>query len=687
MKKISLLVLIVSLIAAFALVSCSNNAREPKTYTVTFDSKGGSDVPSQKVEEGKKVTEPTNPAKDGYDFVGWVGSDGSFFNFDKDALSSDITLYAVWDEYNGVFIVTFDTDGGSSVEPQKVEEGKYVSIPATPTKEGYDFRGWTVGDESYSFDQNAVSSDITLKANWSDATKYYTVYFDSCGGTEVAPQKVAEGSKVTKPGNPVYEGCNFDAWINEDYEPFDFENTTVTGDITLYADWSLKVYRVTFDTKGGSEVRSQVIIEGEKAEKPEDPVREGYDFKGWMESDNSLFNFDVEPVFADITLTALWNEHNGNYTITFKTDKDTVYSTQNVRKWGRAVEPKTPTREGNYFAYWAKSDGSLFDFERETVSSDITLTAVWDTAEYFTVKFYTDGGSYVDSQRVRKGDKVKLPASPVKDGYDFVGWVDELSHEYNFNLDVEYDMGLTAKWMLKTYQVAFDSNGGSAVYTETINAGGKAFRPVDPVYNDGHKALDYWTLDGVKYNFNTPVNGNITLKAVWKEYKVGDRGPSGGYIFYDCDADNDSGNQDGLKSSECGWRFLEAAPNDLDSPSRWGDNSYDDYGTQNGIGKGKENTRILSGRNEDDIAHEVWGKNISGYSDWYVPSKEELKLMYENLYKNGLGNFRNDIYWSSSEKRSNGHSAYYACFLNFGNGKLDEHLRSCIDYVRPVRQF
>ena len=696
MRKNSILVLATALLAVLLLASCNNSLREPGIYTVTFDSVGGSDVPSQEIMKGKKVVKPEAPTRDGYDFESWMTEDGNLFDFENTIITEDITLFAIWGEDNGVFVVTFDSDGGTPVEKQKVEKGEHATAAEPPTKDGYDFRGWAVGEAVYySFDENAVSSDITLKAVWSESTSFYTVFFNSCGGSDVDSIRVKEGEKVTKPADPVYDGCKFDGWVKEDeYALFDFDNETITSDITLYADWSLITYKVTFDSKGGSDVSSQVVLPGDKVTKPADPVKSGYDFQGWLESDNTLFSFENETVNGDITLKALWKEYFGTYTVTFDSDGGSDVPVQEVKKWGKVTEPAEPNKEGFYFAYWMKSDNSVFDFENETVSSDITLKAVWSTSKYYTVKFNVDGGSYVDTQRVKEGDKVKKPVTPVKEGYVLQCWTDDLDKEYSFNTPVSSDMTLNAKWMMKTYTVAFDTTGGSAVSAETVNAGGTAYRPERPTYNgDIYIKFDYWTLDGkTEYNFNTPVNSNITLKAIWSEYKVGDIGPSGGYIYYDCDADNNTGNSDGLKSSDCGWRFLEAAREDLSKTIIFGVYSErTQYGTKTGAGAGKENTKILlNNRNSynSSISDYVWNKEIDGYNDWYVPSRDELNFMYLNLHKNGLGNFKNDRYWTSSEIYEEGeYDPYKAYSQLFSNGAQQGEKRDIYNYVRPVRRF
>lgn len=217
-------------------------------------------------------------------------------------------------------------------------------------------------------------------------------------------------------------------------------------------------------------------------------------------------------------------------------------------------------------------------------------------------------------------------------------------------------------------------------------------------------------------------------------------GPAGGYVFYDCDADNDSSVNDGrgednLISSECGWRYLEAAPADLcvvnGVPTV--DSTKDGYSggkqffifgcyrkngvngdyflfesgniflsTKTGTGEGFSNTNILAGKMQDTaygyisertyttsnyaarlckvLVYEVNGEV---FKDWFLPSKDELNLMYENLHKNGLGSFADKYYWSSSES-----SADDAWVQNFDDGDQS----SCPRYntafsVRPVRGF
>ena len=83
------------------------------------------------------------------------------------------------------FTVTFDTDGGSAVSAVEVKKGKTVAKPADPTKEGYTFDGWYLGDEKYNF-STAVKEDITLKAHWE--AKTFTVTFTT------SPNTSAEGN-------------------------------------------------------------------------------------------------------------------------------------------------------------------------------------------------------------------------------------------------------------------------------------------------------------------------------------------------------------------------------------------------------------------------------------------------------------------------------------------------------------
>ena len=132
-------------------------------YTVTFNSDGGSSVPSQTIESGKSGVKPANPTKNGYTFEEWQ-LNGKSYNFDT-AVTENITLKAVW-KINK-YTVTFNSDGGSSVASQTIESGKKATKPSNPTKDGYTFEEWQLNGKTYNFD-TAVTGNITLKAVWND---------------------------------------------------------------------------------------------------------------------------------------------------------------------------------------------------------------------------------------------------------------------------------------------------------------------------------------------------------------------------------------------------------------------------------------------------------------------------------------------------------------------------------------
>jgi len=150
-------------------------------------------------------------------------------------------------------------------------------------------------------------------------------------------------------------------------------------------------------------------------------------------------------------------------------------------------------------------------------------------------------------------------------------------------------------------------------------------------------------------------------------YKVGDTGPAGGIVFFDKGYVSD------------GWQYLEAASRDA-LTAHWGPHLN---GTREGIGTGKQNTEIIV-RTDDTgtAAHRCREYRQGGYNDWFLPSKDELNLMYQNLKQKGLGIFSNVWYWSSS-----GYYSSNAYCHHFGDGRQTWNSNGNTYAVRPIRAF
>lgn len=137
-------------------------------YTVTFNTNGGSSVASQSVIEGHKATRPTpDPTKSGYNFKNWYANEALTTLFDFDTLiGANTTVYAKWAQ---VFTVTFNTDGGSEIASQSIEDGGLATEPEDPTKDGYNFGGWYKEDTfttEFDFNTDTITANTTIYAKW-----------------------------------------------------------------------------------------------------------------------------------------------------------------------------------------------------------------------------------------------------------------------------------------------------------------------------------------------------------------------------------------------------------------------------------------------------------------------------------------------------------------------------------------
>ena len=133
-------------------------------YEVKFNSNGGSKIESVMVKKNERVEAPKDPKKEGYVFIEWQ-LNGKTYDFKK-KVTENITLKAKW--LPEIYItVTLDSNGGNELEPLSIISGTKLSKDdlEKPSREGYTFAGWMIGENKYDFSKK-VTSDLTLKASW-----------------------------------------------------------------------------------------------------------------------------------------------------------------------------------------------------------------------------------------------------------------------------------------------------------------------------------------------------------------------------------------------------------------------------------------------------------------------------------------------------------------------------------------
>mgnify|MGYP000170936587 CR=1 FL=1 len=128
------------------------------TYTITFDTAGGSEIAPITQDYGTAITVPADPTREGYTFIGWDKA------IPTTVPAENMTVTAQW-EINQ-YTITFDTAGGSEIAPITQDYGTAITAPADPTREGYTFIGW-----DKAIPTTMPAENITLKARWKDIEK------------------------------------------------------------------------------------------------------------------------------------------------------------------------------------------------------------------------------------------------------------------------------------------------------------------------------------------------------------------------------------------------------------------------------------------------------------------------------------------------------------------------------------
>jgi len=302
-------------------------------YTVTFDGQGGNPVPSQQTKKyGEKVTKPTDPTKNGHSFLYWYETINEIevpYNFNT-PVTNNKTLIAKWQEvvpedvYHNINYIVDGKADNSAGNPERYKEGSTTTYTIyNPTKHGYTFSGWYSnqelnGNKVTTLDVSGKTTDITLYGKFTknkEPYANYTInhYLEDEDGT------ITKDNKKYKLDNKQTKSAETDSTVTENahtYDGYAAEKSSLSGKVTedgsLVLDfyYNKKQYKITFDSKGGTEVDDQTKSYGEKVDEPKDPTREGYKFLYWYEEINGkkiIYDFD-RAVNSDKKLIAEWEE-------------------------------------------------------------------------------------------------------------------------------------------------------------------------------------------------------------------------------------------------------------------------------------------------------------------------------------------------------------------------------------------
>ena len=410
------------------------------------------------------VTLPT-PTRTGYTFLGWTGEGITTpqpnVTIPKGS-TGDKTYIENW-ELTG-YTITMDLNGGRGQEKviYTITDEDF-ELP-TPTRNGYEFVGWT--GEGITTPQTSVkipkgsTGNKAYTANWQVIE--YTITLDTNGGPVVSPIKYTVEDTFTLPYilRPGYE---FAGWTLDGSGMLPFTPLIIypgtTGDLHYKAEWRLAEYTITMDLDGGSGQEKVVYtITDEDFELPT-PTRNGYEFVGWTGE--------------------------------------------------RITTPQTSVKIPK---------GS---------TGNKAYTANWKVIRY-TITLVTNGGAVIASIRYTVEDSVTLPIPPDRPGYEFSGWVLDGSGQFPSTPMIipagsTGDRLYKAEWRVATYTITYVSHGKAYNWVQyTINNQVYFGTPEeDPSYYLPGYTFVGWKIDGVEgtprsYMLPKGSYGNRTATMLWE---------------------------------------------------------------------------------------------------------------------------------------------------------------------------
>ena len=406
---------------------------------------------------------------------------------------NDTTSY-IWIYATTYYDVTFDTDGGSTVDNlTDVKYGSTIELPTT-TKEGYTFAGWfdEAGNEFTS--ENTITRETKLTAHWTK--KNFTL---------VAALKL-NGEFLNAVGKDY-------PWSYRDTQPYETD-----VDFADFEAEAMKRINIAEDGKNPSKIDLKMVRAGESEIAIARPAQYGVGTYDETNKDATILYWKSND------RSDVWFIAETYYNVSFDTDGGSTVANLTDVKYGSTIELPTTTKEGYTFAGWFDEAGNEFTSEN-TITRETKLTAHW-TANKYTVTFDANCGETANpaSKEVTFDAAYGELATTSREGYTFDGWFTAKDGgtkvESTTVVATANNHTLYAHWTANEYTVTFNANGGTdAVPASKTVTYDSAYGSLATTNRKGYTLVGWFTAKdgGTEVESTTVVAtaGDHTLYAHW----------------------------------------------------------------------------------------------------------------------------------------------------------------------------
>lgn len=405
-------------------------------------------------------------------------------------------------------------------ETKVVEEGSKVDAAASPLRKGFTFDGW-----NYDFDV-VVNHNTRIYAKWVANT--YEVTFDANGGTvSINTQSIKYGENYRLP-TPTKENSFFDGWYSNDELISTGGFWFYDANYNLKAKWAEGRYNIEYHLNGAETNNNpDYYYVNDATIYLKDPIREGYEFAGWSETEDGTPRFAVSiPMGSRENKVFYAHWRPASYIIFFDANGGNVSPSSRDVTYKQEFILPIPERIGYEFDGWYTADDQLISSGIWQNTQNLNVVAKWLAINY-QINYELEDGTFNEQALYQyniDAPTFMLPI-PQKQGYDFLGWTSEsiTTPVYEISIDrgTTGHLTFTAHWELTPYKIIFNPDGGSCSTTELTVYYDEAFVLPTPLKN-GYLFRGWYNDDGIVESGVWYELSDISLKAKYEiiDYKI-----------------------------------------------------------------------------------------------------------------------------------------------------------------------